>query len=174
MSLGTGIVLFVIGAILAFALNIQVDWINLHLVGYILMVAGVVGIIIGIILLTRRRRTIATTRTAVDPVTGDRVTRRGVDDEAPPATWSARVAPVSASTGSSATTASRELCFTSASPGFVSWFASHRPVFCHPPPGWMTQYTFAPNQLLSASHTSTGPATGSAPRNFRAAAPRIA
>lgn len=81
MSLGTGIVLFVIGAILAFALNIQVAWINLHLVGYILMIAGVVGIIIGIILLTRRRRTIATTRTAVDPVTGDRVTRRGIDDD---------------------------------------------------------------------------------------------
>ncbi|MFE4949490.1 DUF6458 family protein [Leifsonia sp. NPDC056665] len=81
MSLGTGIVLFVIGAILAFALNIQVAWINLHLVGYILMIAGVVGIIIGIILLTRRRRTVATTRTAVDPVTGDRVTRRGIDDD---------------------------------------------------------------------------------------------
>ena len=81
MSLGTGIVLFVIGAILAFALNIQVDWINLQLVGYILMVAGVVGIIIGIILLTRRRRSVATTRTTVDPVTGDRVTRRGVDDD---------------------------------------------------------------------------------------------
>ena len=81
MSLGTGIVLFVIGAILAFALNIQVDWIDLHLVGYILMAAGAVGIILGIVLLTRRRRTVATTRTAVDPATGDRVTRRGVDDD---------------------------------------------------------------------------------------------
>lgn len=81
MSLGTGIVLFVIGAILAFALNIQVSWIDLHLVGYILMIAGVVGVIIGVILLTRRRRTIATSRTAVDPVTGDRVTRRAADDD---------------------------------------------------------------------------------------------
>jgi hypothetical protein len=76
MSLGTGIVLFVIGAILAFALNVQVSWIDLHLVGYILMIAGAVGIILGIILLTRRRRTVATTRTAVDPVNGERVTRR--------------------------------------------------------------------------------------------------
>ena len=42
MSLGLGIVLFVIGAILAFALNLTVDWINLQLVGYILMIAGVV------------------------------------------------------------------------------------------------------------------------------------
>ncbi len=76
MSLGTGIVLFVIGAILAFALNVQVDWIDLHLVGYILMIAGAVGIILGIVLLSRRRRSVATTRTAVDPATGDRVTRR--------------------------------------------------------------------------------------------------
>ncbi|KQR53460.1 hypothetical protein ASF88_00790 [Leifsonia sp. Leaf336] len=81
MSLGTGIVLFVIGAILAFALNVQVSWIDLHLVGYILMIAGAVGIILGIILMTRRRRTIATTRTAVDPVNGDRVTRRVGDSD---------------------------------------------------------------------------------------------
>ncbi|ERK69575.1 MULTISPECIES: DUF6458 family protein [Leifsonia] len=76
MSLGTGIVLLVIGAILAFALNVQVDWIDLHLVGYILMIAGAVGIILGIVLLSRRRRSVATTRTAVDPTTGERVTRR--------------------------------------------------------------------------------------------------
>lgn len=76
MSLGTGIVLVVIGAILAFALNVQVDWIDLHLVGYILMVAGAVGIILGIVLMSRRRRSVATTRTAVDPATGERVTRR--------------------------------------------------------------------------------------------------
>ncbi|MBN9630343.1 MAG: hypothetical protein J0I18_07010 [Actinobacteria bacterium] len=81
MSLGTGIVLFVIGAILAFALNVQVSWIDLHLVGYILMIAGAVGIILGIILMTRRRRTIATTRTAVDPVSGERVTRRVGDSD---------------------------------------------------------------------------------------------
>lgn len=81
MSLGTGIVLFVIGAILAFALNVQVSWIDLHLVGYILMIAGAVGIILGIILLTRRRRTVATTRTAVDPVNGERVTRRVGDSD---------------------------------------------------------------------------------------------
>ena len=51
MSLGLGIVLFVIGAILAFALNLTVDWIDLQLVGYILMAAGVIVIILGIILL---------------------------------------------------------------------------------------------------------------------------
>jgi cytochrome c biogenesis protein CcdA len=75
MSLGLGIVLFVIGAILAFALNLTVDWINLQLVGYILMAAGVIVIILGIVLLARRRRSVATSHTSVDPATGDRVTR---------------------------------------------------------------------------------------------------
>jgi len=75
MSLGFGILLFVIGAILAFALNVAVDWIDLQLVGYILMGAGVVIVIIGIVLLARRRRSIATSQTSIDPATGDRVTR---------------------------------------------------------------------------------------------------
>ena len=46
MSLGTGVALFVIGAILAFALNIQVDVIDLRLVGYILMGAGAVVFVV--------------------------------------------------------------------------------------------------------------------------------
>lgn len=72
MSLGFGIFLFVIGAILAFALNIQVTWIDLHLVGYILMGAGVVIVIIGIALLMRRRTSSVTTRSNIDPNTGQR------------------------------------------------------------------------------------------------------
>ena len=83
MSLGTGIVLFVIGAVLAFALNVQVSWVDLHLVGYILMIAGAVGIILGIILLTRRRQSVATSRTVVDPVNGERVSRRTTESDDP-------------------------------------------------------------------------------------------
>lgn len=75
MSLGLGIVLFAIGAVLAFALNVAVDWINLQMVGYILMAAGLVVIILGIVLLARRRSSVSTSRTMVDPATGERVTR---------------------------------------------------------------------------------------------------
>lgn len=84
MSLGTGIVLFVIGAILAFALNIQVSWVDLHLVGYILMVAGVVGIILGVVLLMRRRQTVDTTRSAVNPASGERVVQRSTSESGDP------------------------------------------------------------------------------------------
>ena len=83
MSLGTGIFLFVVGAILAFAVNVQVSFVDLHLVGYILMAAGVVGIIIGIALITRRSRSTTTTRSAVDPASGEQVSRRTIDRDDP-------------------------------------------------------------------------------------------
>ena len=79
MSLGAGIVLFVIGAILVFATDIQLDFINLDVVGYILMIAGIVGVILGLVVLMRRRGTVASTRSATDPVTGDRVTHSAVE-----------------------------------------------------------------------------------------------
>jgi hypothetical protein len=76
MSIGAGIVLFAIGAILAFALNVQVDWVNLDMIGYILMGAGVVIFLVGIVLMMRRRRSDVVTHTSVDPASDSRVTRR--------------------------------------------------------------------------------------------------
>ncbi|WP_019179212.1 DUF6458 family protein [Microbacterium yannicii] len=76
MSIGAGIALFAIGAILAFAVNIEVEWVNLDMIGYILMGAGAVIFLVGIILMARRRQTDSVTRTAVDPAAGERVTRR--------------------------------------------------------------------------------------------------
>lgn len=83
MSIGGGIFLIVVGAILAFAVNVQVTGVNLHIIGYILMLAGVIGLIIGIALLTRRRRVTSTTRSAVDPGTGERISRRSTEDDGP-------------------------------------------------------------------------------------------
>ncbi len=76
MGIGTGIALFVIGAILAFALNIDTGgFVDLALIGYILMGAGVVVFVISLVFLLRRRQTTATTRSAVDPASGEQVTR---------------------------------------------------------------------------------------------------
>lgn len=55
MGIGSGIVLFVLGAILAFALNVEVDWINLDLVGYLLMGAGFIIFLVSLIMYSRRR-----------------------------------------------------------------------------------------------------------------------
>ena len=83
MSIGGGIFLIVVGAILAFAIHFQVAGIDINVIGYILMVAGVVGLIIGIALLTRRRRVTSTSRSAIDPQTGERVARRTTEDDGP-------------------------------------------------------------------------------------------
>lgn len=84
MSIGTGVVLFVIGAILVFALNFETEVVNLDMVGYILMAAGVIVFVIGLVLLARRRQAVSTSRTGTDSVTGERVQQRvtEVDDPA--------------------------------------------------------------------------------------------
>ncbi|MEP6844341.1 MAG: DUF6458 family protein [Pseudolysinimonas sp.] len=76
MSIGLGIFLFVVGAVLRFALRVQLSWINLELVGDLLMGAGVVVVIIGIVLMVRKRSSVTTVRTAVDPNSGENVASR--------------------------------------------------------------------------------------------------
>ena len=82
MSLGLGIFLLVVGAVMVFALNVTVEWMDIELVGYILMAAGAVITILGIVLLTRKRSSVTTTRSAVDPASGEQVTsqKSSVDD----------------------------------------------------------------------------------------------
>lgn len=55
MSIGSGIALFVIGAILVYAVNVEVQGVDLNMIGYILMGAGAVVFIIGLVLYARRR-----------------------------------------------------------------------------------------------------------------------
>ena len=55
MTIGTGIVLLVIVAILVFAVNVDVEYVNLDLIGYILMIAGGVVVLLGLIFLMTRR-----------------------------------------------------------------------------------------------------------------------
>ncbi|WP_374316553.1 DUF6458 family protein, partial [Microbacterium sp.] len=54
MSIGAGIALFAIGAILAFAVNVELEYVNLDMIGYILMIAGAVIFIVGIVLMAHR------------------------------------------------------------------------------------------------------------------------
>ena len=76
MSIGTGIVLFVIGAILTFALNFETGWVNLDLVGIILMVAGAIVFLIGLVLAMRRRQSVSTVHQTLDAAGGSVTERR--------------------------------------------------------------------------------------------------
>jgi uncharacterized membrane protein YGL010W len=67
--------LFVIGAVLTFAINVQLDWINLDLVGGLLMGAGLVVFVIGLVFMLRKRQSVTTVRSGVD-ASGETVAQR--------------------------------------------------------------------------------------------------
>src|SRR5699024_7239980 len=60
MRIGSSIALIVIGAILAFAVSDVLDGVDLTIVGYILMAGGLVGLILRLVLSTRRSRSTTT------------------------------------------------------------------------------------------------------------------
>jgi hypothetical protein len=74
MGIGVGIVLAALGAILAFAVNAEVSGLDLSVVGWVLMAAGALGVLIEVAVFAPRRR-LATYET---PVAGPTVVRRSV------------------------------------------------------------------------------------------------
>ncbi len=66
MTIGGSIALIVIGAILRFAISWSPAYIDVQLIGLILMIAGIVALIISLAFLTTRRRRVVTTRSPAD------------------------------------------------------------------------------------------------------------
>jgi hypothetical protein len=60
MTIGTSLLLIAVGAILAFAVTLEVAGIDIQTVGVILMVVGGVGLVLGLYLLQRSRSATAT------------------------------------------------------------------------------------------------------------------
>jgi hypothetical protein len=56
MGIGGSIFLLALGAILAFAVNADISGLDIHIVGYVLMLAGLVGLIITVWYWNSRRR----------------------------------------------------------------------------------------------------------------------
>ena len=55
MGIGTSIFLLAVGAILAFAVTDAISGVDLTVVGYILMAAGVIGLLISLLVMNRGR-----------------------------------------------------------------------------------------------------------------------
>jgi hypothetical protein len=73
MSIGIGIFLVAVGAVLSFALQSNlVSWIDIHLVGEILMGAGLIVFVISVIFMMRRQKSVTTVRTGTD-ASGQRI-----------------------------------------------------------------------------------------------------
>ncbi|HET7121082.1 MAG TPA: DUF6458 family protein [Solirubrobacterales bacterium] len=68
MTIGAGIFLIAVGAILKFATNIHIQGVSVDTIGVILMIAGAVGLVLGIFqeLIWSRRRGVAPGAPAVE------------------------------------------------------------------------------------------------------------
>ena len=59
MGIGVSIFLLAVGAILAFAVNTTVSGVDIHVIGYILMAVGVLGLVMTMLIWGPRSRTAA-------------------------------------------------------------------------------------------------------------------
>lgn len=65
MTIGGGIALIIIGAILAFAVDFQIAGLEINTIGFILMIGGLIGLVFGLVTYFR-----------ATSVRGDRVVER--------------------------------------------------------------------------------------------------
>jgi hypothetical protein len=79
MGIGASVFLIAIGAILAFAVNVSVSGLDLATVGWILMAAGTIGLLVALVMMNgwTRPRTTAVVEDGYDDV-DRRVVRRRV------------------------------------------------------------------------------------------------
>ncbi|SCG49041.1 DUF6458 family protein [Micromonospora inositola] len=83
MGIGASIFLIALGAIFAFAINANLGWLDLNVVGWVLMLVGLVGLITTLYFWSSRRRTVVAApvrqrvvaEEPVVPVQDDRVVR---------------------------------------------------------------------------------------------------
>ncbi len=77
MRIGGSVFLLALGAILAFAVSDMIPNVDLTMVGYILMGAGAIGLVVSLFMAQSARPAgrVSETRTVSDPATGETVRR---------------------------------------------------------------------------------------------------
>lgn len=86
MGIGAGVFMLAAGAIIAFAFNIRVGWLDLDVVGWVLMAAGALGLIFSLMSVTRRRTVVTnqvTPTAPTMPVAGQQTGQQVVEEQAP-------------------------------------------------------------------------------------------
>jgi hypothetical protein len=79
MGIGFSIFLLAVGAILAFAVDATVAGLDISIVGWILMAAGTIGLVLTMVVLTpRRRRTVTDTTSSTPTASVERQVREDV------------------------------------------------------------------------------------------------
>lgn len=62
MGIGVSVFLLALGAILAFAVDASINGLNIHVIGYILMAAGALGLVMTMLVFGRRDTAVAQDR----------------------------------------------------------------------------------------------------------------
>ncbi|MFG3553997.1 DUF6458 family protein [Micromonospora sp. NPDC047557] len=73
MGIGGSIFLIALGAIFAFAVEADLGWLDLAVVGWVLMLAGVAGLLVTLYFWNSRRRTVVAAPVREERVVADRV-----------------------------------------------------------------------------------------------------
>ena len=85
MKIGSSIALMVIGAILVFAVSDMIPNVDLTMVGWIFVLAGVLGLIVSLVTARPRRAKplnhVSETRTLADPNTGETIRRTEIQED---------------------------------------------------------------------------------------------
>lgn len=76
MAIGLGVVLLILGAILAFGVKANLADFDLTTIGYILMGGGVLAILLGLLVFAPRTRRARSTAVTTDPYGRQNVTER--------------------------------------------------------------------------------------------------
>jgi protein-S-isoprenylcysteine O-methyltransferase Ste14 len=84
MGIGGSIFLIAVGAIIAFGVHVQLGWLDLRVVGWVLMLAGVVGLILTLWFWNSRRRRVVVQPTERRVVRGPNDTVVTEDNWTPP------------------------------------------------------------------------------------------
>lgn len=84
MGIGTSIFLLATGAVLAFGVQDSIDGVDLTVIGYILMGAGVLGLLLFLTVFGRKNKRLATTTETHDGQ-GNRIVQSEVEGGGPPA-----------------------------------------------------------------------------------------
>ncbi len=70
MGIGSGIFLFIVGAIITYALNFNVKWVDQTLIGYLFMGGGALVFFISLFSLFKKRSTTITSHSEMNPSAG--------------------------------------------------------------------------------------------------------
>ena len=71
VGIGVSVFLLAVGGILAFGVSDRISGVDLTVVGYVLMGAGAIGIVVALMLANQRSRTVHTVEERRDPVYRD-------------------------------------------------------------------------------------------------------